>query len=72
MTTSPKTTIHIDKHIAQQLKDIGQSSKQTYNELLRDMITVYTQHDDSFLHTIQQQKMKELWDNQEDEAWKDA
>lgn len=25
---------------------------------------------DEFLHSIQQQKMKELWDNKEDEDWK--
>lgn len=24
---------------------------------------------DKFLHKIQQAKMKELWDNEEDEAW---
>ena len=24
---------------------------------------------DEFLHKIQQHKMKELWDNKEDEAW---
>jgi len=27
---------------------------------------------DKFLHHIQQQKMKELWDNKEDEAWEHA
>lgn len=27
---------------------------------------------DEFLHKIQQTKMKELWDNKEDEAWKNA
>jgi hypothetical protein len=27
---------------------------------------------DEFLHKIQQTKMKELWDNDEDEAWKNA
>jgi len=27
---------------------------------------------DEFLHKIQQQKMKELWDNKEDEAWENA
>ena len=27
---------------------------------------------DEFLHKIQQHKMKELWDNKEDEAWEDA
>ena len=24
---------------------------------------------DEFLHKIQQEKMKEIWDNEEDEAW---
>ncbi len=27
---------------------------------------------DEFLHEVQQQKMKELWDNKNDEAWEDA
>jgi hypothetical protein len=27
---------------------------------------------DEFLNTIQQKKMAELWDNEEDEAWADA
>ncbi|HLC86661.1 MAG TPA: hypothetical protein VJH65_00065 [Candidatus Nanoarchaeia archaeon] len=27
---------------------------------------------DEFLHKIQQQKMQELWDNKEDEAWENA
>ena len=26
---------------------------------------------DRFLHKIQQAKMKELWDNKEDEAWEE-
>ena len=27
---------------------------------------------DKYLHHIQKQKMKELWDNKEDEAWEHA
>ncbi len=27
---------------------------------------------DEFLHKIQQEKMKELWDNKTDEAWENA
>jgi|GEM_PF-5692209 len=27
---------------------------------------------DKFLHEAQKQKMRELWDNSEDEAWKSA
>jgi len=29
-------------------------------------------HYDEFLHKIQQAKMKELWDNEEDEAWENT
>ena len=28
-----------------------------------------TKNDKNFLYRIQQEKMKELWDNKEDEAW---
>jgi len=31
-----------------------------------------THHRDKFLRRIQQEKMKELWDNKEDEAWEKA
>ena len=27
---------------------------------------------DEFLHKIQQEKMKEIWDNREDEDWENA
>ena len=30
-----------------------------------------TKQYDKFLHKIQKVKMKELWDNQEDEVWQD-
>ena len=30
-----------------------------------------TQYDE-FLHSIQQRKMKEIWDNKEDEIWEKA
>jgi len=31
-----------------------------------------TRQYDEFIHKIQQAKMKELWDNTEDEAWEHA
>ncbi len=51
--------------------------RQTYNELLNEMIQVFKavksrNHYDEFLHKIQQAKMKELWDDKEDEAWQDV
>ncbi len=71
------TTIQLDKSVVKLLKQIREHPRQTYNELISKMIELFknvkkrNQYDE-FLHKIQQQKMKELWDNKEDEAWKDA
>ena len=51
--------------------------RQTYNELIAKMAKVFAAAErknqyDEFLHKIQQPKMKELWDNAEDEAWEHA
>jgi len=71
------TTIQIDKSLLNSLKEVKEYPRQTYNELIKNMVNVF--HDlkkknqyDEFLHKIQQVKMKELWDNKEDEAWKNA
>ncbi len=74
MTT---TTIQLDKSLVDTMKEIREYPRQTYNELLKQMIQVFksvkkrNQYDE-FLHKIQQAKMKELWDNQEDEAWENV
>ena len=71
------TTIQLDKSVVKSLKQIREHPRQTYNELISRMIKLFknvkkrNQYDE-FLHKIQQQKMKELWDNKEDEAWEDA
>ena len=71
------TTIQLDKSVVKALKQISEYPRQTYNELISHMIELFknvkkrNQYDE-FLHKIQQQKMKELWDNKEDEAWEDA
>jgi len=71
------TTIQLDKSIVKSLKKIREHPRQTYNELISTMIETFknvkrrNQYDE-FLHKIQQQKMKELWENKEDEAWEDA
>ncbi len=71
------TTIQIDKSLVNTLKEIREYPRQTYNELLKDMIQVFrsvkerNQYDE-FLHKIQQAKMKELWDNKNDETWENA
>ena len=71
------TTIQLDKLIVNSLKDIKEYPRQTYNELLLRMIKIFkdvkskNQYDE-FLHKVQQQKMRELWDNKEDEEWENA
>ena len=74
MTT---TTIQLDKSIVAALKKAREYPRQTYNELIGNMVKIFenikkrNQYDE-FLHKIQQAKMKELWNNKEDEAWENV
>ena len=71
------TTIQLRKDVIKKLKEAKEYPRQTYNELLEKMSKIFitlrerNQYDE-FLHKIQQPKMKELWDNKEDEAWEHA
>ena len=72
-----QTTIQLNKKLVESLQKNKQYPRQTYNELIAQMIKVFKSvkakdQYDKFLHKIQQQKMKELWDNKEDEAWEHA
>ena len=65
------------KTIIEMLKNAREHPRQTYNELIKKMISVFEEvkkrnQYDEFLHKIQQAKMKELWDNKEDEEWEHA
>ena len=68
------TTIQLNKSLLKKLKDAKEHPRQTYNELLDKALSVFVAAKkkntyDEFLHKIQQQKMREIWDNKEDEAW---
>lgn len=71
------STILLDKKIIGMLKKAREHSRQTYNELIEKMTLMFlnlknmNQYDE-FLHKIQQEKMKELWNNKEDEEWENA
>ena len=71
------TTIQLDKSLVRALKEVREYPRQTYNELIKNMVDVFkntkkrNQYDE-FLHKVQKAKMKELWDNKEDEAWENA
>ena len=74
---SEVTTIQVSKDILIELKNAKESKRQTYEELIHEAIsalkTIRKRNTyDEFLHKIQQIKMKELWDNKEDEAWEHA
>ena len=71
------TTIQLKKSIVKDLKSIRKYPRETYNETISDLIKIAKDSKkrrqyDEFIHKIQQVKMKELWDNEGDEAWKDA
>ena len=72
-----QSTILLDKKIIEILKKAREHPRQTYNELIEKMANTFislkkrNQYDE-FLHKIQQEKMKELWDNREDEVWENA
>ena len=71
------TTIQLDKSLVESLKESREYPRQTYNELINKMILIFkavkkNNQYDEFLHKIQQNKMKELWDNKEDEAWENV
>ena len=66
------TTIQLEKKTAKKLKNIRTYPRQTYNEIIEELIMMKSQlknQYDEFLHKVQQEKMKELWDNKEDEFW---
>ncbi len=69
-----ESTILLDKRIIEMLKLAKEHPKQTYNEIIEKMAKIIIKlkernQYDEFLHKIQQPKMKELWDNKEDEVW---
>ena len=72
------STVLLERDVIENLKKAKEYPRQTYNELLRKMTSMYVKAKkqksqyDEFLHRIQQQKMKELWDNKKDEEWERA
>jgi hypothetical protein len=77
MSDEEVTTIQLKKSVVNELKNIRKYPRETYNETILNLIKTAKQTKtkrqyDEFLHKIQQAKMKELWDNEEDEAWENA
>ena len=66
------TTIQLEKSVLEDLRKAKRFKRQTYSELLSEMLKVYKSRRnqyDEFLHRIQQERMTDLWDNKPDEKW---
>jgi len=77
MSEEEATTIQLKKSVVKELKGIRRYPRETYNEIISNLIKLAKESKnrrqyDEFLHKIQQAKMRELWDNTEDEAWEHA
>ncbi len=71
------STIQLRKSVIAHLKQAKEYPRQTYGELIEKMSKVFiavksSNQYDEFLHKIQQPKMKELWDNKQDQEWENA
>ncbi|MBS3066304.1 hypothetical protein J4205_00625 [Candidatus Pacearchaeota archaeon] len=69
-----QSTILLDKKVIELLKKAKEHSRETYNEIIEKMALVFINSKkkdqyDKFLHEIQKEKMKEIWDNKYDEIW---
>lgn len=71
------TTIQVNRVTIEMLKKLKKHPRESYNEVISDLVAVtdasskITEHE-KFLNEMQKAKMKELWDNKEDEAWERA
>ena len=69
-----QTTILIDKTLVRDIKKAKDYPRQTYKEILRKMLAVYSlfkdiQVDTANIHSLQKSKMTEIWDSKEDDIW---
>jgi len=72
-----ESTILLKKEVINLLKDSKEYPRQTYNELIKKMILIFSKMKkqnqyDEFLHKIQQPKMNELWNNKSDDEWENV
>ena len=68
------TTIQLRKSVVKALNAIKKYPRETYSEIITDLIE-FTKSSrtnkeyEEFIKAAQEKKMKELWENKEDEVW---
>ena len=70
------TSIQLQRQHFQSLKKLKEYPGQSYDEIIVKLIQNFEKRkltpEDLSLLSIQKGKMKEIWDNKEDEAWENA
>ena len=72
---SEYTTVRVDTSLLEALNKLKKHPRESYNEVISELVELAkspNKEQDRFLKEIQKPKMKELWDNKEDEAWERA
>ena len=68
------TTILVDEELKNILDTLKTHSRQSYRELISEMVKVYIEENKlkRFVKKAQEKKMLELWSNEDDEAWENV
>jgi len=72
---SEYTTVRVEEKVLEALSRLKKHPRESYNEVILELVDLAKsseKYHDKFLDQIQKAKMKELWDNKEDEAWERA
>ncbi len=67
-----KTTIQIDSELKGLLESLKIHPREPYSDVIARLISLKSESAEEFLKTIdkvQREKMRELWDNEDDEVW---
>lgn len=67
-----KTTIQIDSELKGLLERLKIHPREPYSDVIARLISLKSESAEEFLRTInkvQVEKMRELWDNEDDEVW---
>ena len=74
MTKEEQTTIRLKKSVVYELEKMRRTHRETYSEIISNLIELSKRRGQNyeFVCDGQRAKIQELWDNEEDEAWKQA
>lgn len=68
------TTVQLNKTVVKALKSIKKYPRETYNEIILDLIKTAKERDDldKFMNKAQEAKMRELWGQGDYSGWEHA